>query len=42
MKVTDVMTENVFTVTPDTPLTLVAVRMLEYGIRARLHWEGRQ
>ncbi len=26
------MTENVFTVTPDTPLTLVAVRMLEYGI----------
>jgi CBS domain-containing protein len=32
MKVTDVMTENVFTVTPDTPLTLVAVRMLEYGI----------
>src|SRR5436190_5912844 len=32
MKVTDVMTENLFTVTPDTPLTLVATRMLEYGV----------
>lgn len=32
MKVRDVMTEPVFTVTPDTPLKLVATRMLEYGI----------
>jgi CBS domain-containing protein len=32
MKVRDVMTETVFTVTPDTPLKLVATRMLEYGI----------
>ena len=32
MKVTDVMTENVFTVTRDMPLMLVAVRMLEFGI----------
>jgi CBS domain-containing protein len=32
MKVSDVMTENVFTVTRDTPLVLVAVRMLEFGI----------
>jgi CBS domain-containing protein len=32
MKVSDVMTENVFTVTRDTPLRLVAKRMLEYGI----------
>jgi CBS domain-containing protein len=32
MRVSDVMTENVFTVTPDTPLTVVATRMLEYGV----------
>src|SRR5436190_14045976 len=32
MKVSDVMTETVFTVTRDTPLMLVAVRMLEFGI----------
>lgn len=32
MKVSDVMTENVFTVTRDTPLRLVAQRMLEYGV----------
>lgn len=32
MKVSGVMTENVFTVKPDTPLTIVATRMLEYGV----------
>jgi CBS domain-containing protein len=32
MKVSDVMTENVFTATPDTPLKVVATRMLEYGV----------
>jgi CBS domain-containing protein len=32
MKVSDVMTENVFTVTPDTPLPVAANRMLEYGV----------
>lgn len=32
MLVRDVMTENVFTVTPDTSLKLVATRMLEYGV----------
>jgi CBS domain-containing protein len=32
MKVRDIMTVNVFTVTPDTPLTVVATRMLEYGV----------
>jgi len=32
MKVSDVMTENVYTVTRDTPLRVVAKRMLEYGI----------
>jgi CBS domain-containing protein len=32
MKVRDVMTRRVFTVTPETPLKLVATRMLEYGI----------
>jgi CBS domain-containing protein len=32
MKVAEVMTENVFTVTPETPLKIVATRMLEYGI----------
>lgn len=32
MKVSEVMTENVFTVTPDTPLAIVATRMLEYGV----------
>jgi CBS domain-containing protein len=32
MRVDDVMTENVFTVTPDTPLKVVAQRMLEYEI----------
>jgi hypothetical protein len=31
MKVSDVMTERVFTVTPDMPLRLVPTRMLEYG-----------
>ncbi len=32
MLVRDVMTENVFTVRPGTPLKLVATRMLEYGV----------
>jgi CBS domain-containing protein len=32
MKVSDVMTENVFTVAVDTPLKTVATRMLEYGV----------
>lgn len=32
MLVRDVMTENTFTVRPDTPLKLVATRMLEYGV----------
>jgi len=32
MKVSDVMTENVFTVTAEMPLKVVATRMLEYGI----------
>jgi CBS domain-containing protein len=32
MRVDDVMTEDVFTVTRDTPLKVVAQRMLEYGI----------
>lgn len=32
MLVRDVMTENVFTVRPDTSLKLVATRMLEYGV----------
>lgn len=32
MRVNDVMTENVFTVGRDTPLKVVAARMLEYGI----------
>jgi CBS domain-containing protein len=32
MKVSDVMTENVFTATADTPLKVVATRMLEYGV----------
>jgi CBS domain-containing protein len=32
MKVSGVMTENVFTVTRKTPLRLVATRMLEYGV----------
>ncbi len=32
MLIRDVMTENVFTVAPDTPLKVVATRMLEYGI----------
>jgi CBS domain-containing protein len=32
MLVRDVMTEKVFTVTPDTSLKLVATRMLEYGV----------
>lgn len=32
MKVSDVMTERVFTVTVDTPLKIVATRMLEYGV----------
>lgn len=32
MKVSDVMTEKVFTVTADTPLKVVATRMLEYGV----------
>lgn len=32
MLVRDVMTEKVFTVEPDTPLKVVATRMLEYGV----------
>ncbi len=32
MKVSDVMTKNVFTITADMPLKQVATRMLEYGI----------
>jgi CBS domain-containing protein len=32
MIVRDVMTENVFTVAADTPLKVVATRMLEYGV----------
>lgn len=32
MKVSDVMTEKVFTVDSDTPLKIVATRMLEYGV----------
>jgi CBS domain-containing protein len=32
MKVSDVMTERVFTVRPDTPLRSVAKQMLEYGV----------
>jgi CBS domain-containing protein len=32
MKVRDIMTEDVFIVTPDTPLSVVAARMLEYGV----------
>jgi CBS domain-containing protein len=32
MKISDVMSERVFTATPDMPLRLVAERMLEYGI----------
>lgn len=32
MKVSDVMTENVFTVAVDTPLKTVATRMMEYGV----------
>jgi CBS domain-containing protein len=32
MKVREVMTENVFTVTADAPLKVVATRMLEYGV----------
>ena len=32
MKVRDVMTERVFTTTPETPLKAVATPMLEYGI----------
>jgi CBS domain-containing protein len=40
MKVRDVMTETVFTVTPDTSLKLVATRMLEYGISGMPVVEG--
>jgi CBS domain-containing protein len=32
MKVSDVMTENVFTVTREMPLRVVARRLLEYGV----------
>jgi CBS domain-containing protein len=32
MRVSDVMTEKVFTVDADVPLKLVATRMLEYGV----------
>jgi CBS domain-containing protein len=32
MKVREIMTENVLTVSPDTPLTVVAARLLEYGV----------
>jgi CBS domain-containing protein len=40
MKVRDVMTENVFTATPDTPLKVVATRMLEYGVSGMPVVEG--
>lgn len=40
MLIRDVMTENVFTVTPDTPLKVVATRMLEYGISGMPVVEG--
>ena len=40
MKVRDVMTKVVLTVTPDTPLKLVAKRMLEYGISGMPVVEG--
>jgi predicted transcriptional regulator len=32
MKVRDLMTVNVYTVEPSTPLKIVATRMLEYGV----------
>lgn len=40
MNVKDVMTENVFTATPDTPLKVVATRMLEYGVSGMPVVEG--
>src|SRR5262249_58295439 len=40
MKVRAVMTESVFTATPDMPLKLVATRMLEYGISGMPVVEG--
>jgi len=40
MKVRDVMTEAVYTVTGDTPLKTVATRMLEYGISGMPVVEG--
>jgi CBS domain-containing protein len=40
MRVREVMTESVFTVTPDTPLKAVATRMLEYGISGMPVVEG--
>jgi len=40
VNVKDVMTENVFTATPDTPLKVVATRMLEYGVSGMPVVEG--
>jgi CBS domain-containing protein len=40
MRLSDVMTENVFTVTRDTPLKVVATRMLEYGVSGMPVVEG--
>jgi CBS domain-containing protein len=40
MRVSDVMTENVFTVTADMPLKVVATRMLEYGVSGMPVVEG--
>jgi CBS domain-containing protein len=40
MKVSDVMTEKVFTVTAGTPLKVVATRMLEYGVSGMPVVEG--
>jgi CBS domain-containing protein len=40
MKVRDLMTVNVYTVEPSTPLKLVATRMLEYGVSGMPVVEG--
>jgi CBS domain-containing protein len=40
MKVSEVMTEKVFTVTAGTPLKIVATRMLEYGVSGMPVVEG--
>jgi len=40
VNVKDVMTENVFTATPNTPLKVVATRMLEYGVSGMPVVEG--